>query len=243
MRFPKRGRGNRVGNAPLLPGDQAGIGKQNSAAMIEYLKGDKNPRSEAASTPATVGLGAVCLLRGFTEGRQVKNIDKNTKTIIKEVEVRGPVSQQEADAGTVVFKTFGVHVAGQYLNCRMGGERGKVRLYHLVRSADEAIIGFMGLETLIEELGDKGPANAWMSVEYVYLMPQFRGQGLSYAFLRKAVARFKPWLRRVIAKYGSDRLIAISGSAPVSTEGDLFCDRLNEHLRGWCARQGVEFRP
>ena len=68
MRFPQRGRGNRVGNAPLLPGDQAGIGKQNSAAMIEYLYGDDVLAERLPPTSLRWGWGRYAFCGDVTKG-------------------------------------------------------------------------------------------------------------------------------------------------------------------------------
>src|SRR5688572_13764371 len=67
-------------------------------------------------------------------------------------------------------------VQAQYRHLVSGGRSKRCHCFHIVREANEEIVGFIALTCSTEDLGIR--LNAFVSVDYAYVLPELRGQGL-----------------------------------------------------------------
>lgn len=156
-------------------------------------------------------------------------------------EVEGPITNPTAK----VAERFKVGDRGSYFHYMEsvdGSDGNQISLYHLVRKSDGSVVGFMKVKNCIEDLGDDYPANAWCSVEYVYIVPELRGQGLSVRLIEKALQIFASWLQTKVAALGADRIVVMSGSVGGTSSGFVFASRLHSALRQWCMERSVRFQ-
>lgn len=232
MRFPERGRGSRVGDVRSVAWRSDGDRTTDQCRNDRVSDGDASRRM-AATNLASRGVGGGLPPVGmFLRRTMVKKED--------DFEVRSPTGKDIAVAVTRLRKD-GPEITGQYQNCVDGCERNTIRLFHLARHSDGAFAGFMGFDVHLEPMGEGYPPNAWISVEYVYLVPEFRGFGLSHHFLARALRRSKWWLKKMASEHASTGIVCRSGSCIASDEGERFCEQLDNELRSWCSKKRITF--
>ena len=161
------------------------------------------------------------------------------KNLIKQdgYQVVGPISQQDLERTKPILAKLDRDAGSHYESAIFDAN---IVMHHLVHRCTGTLVGFVSTKMQLEHLGDDCPANAFFAIEYVYVLPEYRGIGLGDLLLRATSNLALTWLhdQRESCIAG---IICMSSSHPISRSGLRLCQRLDVALNLWCHEHSVTF--
>lgn len=170
-------------------------------------------------------------------------VTRHRKTSIDESDFKviGPLRPIAKAKARRIFENEGLDIASQYAYCRSGGENGRVRCFHLVRSSDRKRVGFLALNKTLED--HSSTVVAFVAIEFVYLCVMLRGHGFSKLLHPPVVRCVSDWLLRQQTKLRrAENTLRVYSVSNIKTDvGELFVRRFNSILRRECKAMNLPF--
>lgn len=153
--------------------------------------------------------------------------------------VQGPLPPTQCVDELNAFAGEGDGVSGTYQHFRSGHDP-EVFCYHLVNTSDQSTVGFVGIKHHAEDLSPQ--INAFVSVELVFLRPQYRGLGLSRIIRARLMEHISDWLSRVVRDHPPHSEITVRSASSIKTNaGKRFALGFELALATLCEEIGLEF--
>lgn len=120
-----------------------------------------------------------------------KRVERSKQDKINSFEVSGPISHEDIRGTKSIFLKSDTNAGSNYESALFDK---RIATYHLVDVTTGKPIGYVAIKMQLEYLGSDCPANAFFAVHYVYVMPQYRGLGLSGLLRKKVEETVLEWL-------------------------------------------------